>query len=105
MNPKLVIPHAPRAELGNPSAWQKLLATPERFSSKISHPARAKSWRPGSLHPNLSWTHYRTLLRVDIDSLIEADKTFTALLGKDPASRYQFIMESANQVGSEELDV
>ena len=47
----------------------------------------------------------RTLLRVDIDSLIEADKTFTALLGKDPASRYQFIMESANQVESEELDV
>ena len=47
----------------------------------------------------------RTLLRVDIDSLIEADKTFTALLGKDPASRYQFIMESANQVEAEELDV
>ena len=47
----------------------------------------------------------RTLLRVDIDSIIEADRTFTALLGKDPASRYQFIMESANQVDSEELDV
>jgi DNA gyrase/topoisomerase IV subunit B len=47
----------------------------------------------------------RTLLRVDIDSIIEADKTFSALLGKDPASRYHFIMESANQVDSEELDV
>ena len=47
----------------------------------------------------------RTLLRVDIDSIIEADKTFTALLGKDPASRYSFIMESANQVDTEELDV
>jgi DNA gyrase subunit B len=47
----------------------------------------------------------RTLLRVDIESIIEADKTFTALLGKDPASRYSFIMESANQVESEELDV
>jgi predicted nuclease of restriction endonuclease-like (RecB) superfamily len=23
------------------------------------------SWGPGRLHPNLSWTHYRTLLRVD----------------------------------------
>ena len=22
-------------------------------------------WRPGMLHPNLSWTHYRTLLRVE----------------------------------------
>ncbi|HSB78638.1 MAG TPA: PDDEXK nuclease domain-containing protein [Candidatus Methylomirabilis sp.] len=26
---------------------------------------RSESWRPGVLHPNLSWTHYRTLLRVD----------------------------------------
>ncbi len=24
-----------------------------------------RSWQPGQLHPNLSWTHYRTLLRVD----------------------------------------
>lgn len=47
----------------------------------------------------------RTLLRVDIDSLIEADKTFTALLGRDPSTRYQFIMESASQVDTEELDV
>ena len=27
--------------------------------------ARRASWQPGQLHPNLSWTHYRTLLRVD----------------------------------------
>jgi predicted nuclease of restriction endonuclease-like (RecB) superfamily len=27
--------------------------------------APGKSWAPGQLHPNLSWTHYRTLLRVD----------------------------------------
>jgi predicted nuclease of restriction endonuclease-like (RecB) superfamily len=26
---------------------------------------RGESWKPGMLHPNLSWTHYRTLLRVD----------------------------------------
>jgi predicted nuclease of restriction endonuclease-like (RecB) superfamily len=24
-----------------------------------------KNWKPGYLHPHLSWTHYRTLLRVD----------------------------------------
>src|ERR1019366_7043437 len=47
----------------------------------------------------------RTLLRVTIESLIETDKTFSELLGKDPASRYRFIMESANQVDAEELDV
>jgi DNA gyrase/topoisomerase IV subunit B len=47
----------------------------------------------------------RTLLRVSIDSLLEADKTFGELLGKDPAARYRFIMDSATQVGAEDLDV
>ena len=31
----------------------------------IPHAARMESWTPGQLHPNLSWTHYRTLLRVE----------------------------------------
>jgi predicted nuclease of restriction endonuclease-like (RecB) superfamily len=31
----------------------------------IPHAVRMESWTPGQLHPNLSWTHYRTLLRVD----------------------------------------
>lgn len=41
---------------------RKLLASKEL---EISHAPRDKSWQPGLLHPNLSWTHYRTLLRVD----------------------------------------
>src|SRR3990170_2014915 len=32
---------------------------------EIGDAARSQSWKPGRLHPNLSWTHYRTLLRVD----------------------------------------
>ncbi len=47
----------------------------------------------------------RTLLKVHIDSNLEADKTFVELLGKDPSARYHFIMEAAPQVGAEELDV
>jgi DNA gyrase subunit B len=47
----------------------------------------------------------RKLLRVTIESIIETDKTFSDLLGKDPSTRYKFIMESASQVGTEELDV
>ena len=35
-----------------------------RRKSFMPH-ARGESWTPGQLHPNLSWTHYRTLLRVD----------------------------------------
>jgi DNA gyrase subunit B len=45
----------------------------------------------------------RTLLRVDIESLLEADQTFTQLLGKDPAERYRIIMNEANLV--DDLDV
>ena len=31
------------------------------------HTPRGESadWKPGALHPNLAWTHYRTLLRID----------------------------------------
>ena len=32
---------------------------------EIGDALRSQSWQPGQLHPNLSWTHYRTLLRVD----------------------------------------
>jgi len=37
----------------------------------------------------------RTLLRVDIESHVEADKTFNQLLGKDAGERYRVIMEEA----------
>jgi predicted nuclease of restriction endonuclease-like (RecB) superfamily len=30
----------------------------------IQHALRGESWKPGQLNPNLSWTHYRTLLKV-----------------------------------------
>jgi len=33
--------------------------------AQISDAARREIWSPGLLHPGLSWTHYRTLLRVD----------------------------------------
>jgi predicted nuclease of restriction endonuclease-like (RecB) superfamily len=32
---------------------------------EVLYAPRGESWQPGILHPNLSWTHYRTLLRVD----------------------------------------
>jgi DNA gyrase/topoisomerase IV subunit B len=48
---------------------------------------------------------HRTLLRVSIESNLEADKTFVDLLGKDPAQRYRFIMDSAALAVAEELDV
>src|SRR5262249_30835836 len=47
----------------------------------------------------------RTLFQVHIDSNLDADKTFVELLGKDPAQRYRFIMDSAALAVAEELDV
>lgn len=41
---------------------------------------------------------YRTLLAIDIESLVEADQTISQLLGKDPAERYRIIMEEARLV-------
>jgi DNA gyrase/topoisomerase IV subunit B len=47
----------------------------------------------------------RTLLKVNIESNLEADQTFVVLLGKDPGLRYKFIMDSAALAVAEELDV
>src|SRR5262245_31553101 len=47
----------------------------------------------------------RTLLKVEIDSLLETDKTFVDLLGKDPAQRQRFVMDKAVEVAAEEVDV
>ena len=47
----------------------------------------------------------RTLLKVEIDSLLDADRTFADLLGNDPKKRAQFILEQAVRADVEELDV
>lgn len=45
----------------------------------------------------------RVLLRVDIESAVEADAIFSQLLGKDPAERYRVIMEEAAEVDDIDL--
>jgi DNA gyrase/topoisomerase IV subunit B len=47
----------------------------------------------------------RTLLKVQIDSNLEADKVFVELLGKDAAERQRIVMEKAALVEVEDLDV
>lgn len=70
--PELVIPHALRAESANHRSQEILHALRGDWNDTVSmplpvipHAVSAKSWKPGRLHPNLSWTHYRTLLRVE----------------------------------------
>jgi len=46
--------HAPRDKLASAHTLPEILYAPRQIS-----------WQPGQRHPNLCWTHYRTLLRVD----------------------------------------
>ena len=45
----------------------------------------------------------RMLLRVSVESQLDADKTFVNLLGKDASQRYEFIMNSAGL--ADDLDI
>ncbi len=47
----------------------------------------------------------RRALRVMIAGELEADRVFSELMGKDPAARYQFIMEKAPAADAVELDL
>jgi predicted nuclease of restriction endonuclease-like (RecB) superfamily len=56
--------HALRGELdGN----EKIHAVRGESIAAIRHQVDDESWKPGRLNPNLSWTHYRTLLKVKHD--------------------------------------
>jgi hypothetical protein len=62
----LPILHALRGESGReiPHALNRKTVAGDA-SAIIGYAVCSESWHPGQLHPNLSWTHYRTLLRVD----------------------------------------
>jgi DNA gyrase/topoisomerase IV subunit B len=47
----------------------------------------------------------RTLLRVKIEQILETDKAFVDLLGKDASQRQRFVMEKADKVTLEDVDV
>lgn len=64
--PKLITSEIPHALRGKSDTASRKLTLPTVSSIlEIRHTASDQSWKPGLLHPNLSWTHYRTLLRVD----------------------------------------
>lgn len=59
---------AVRAESGDRTSRGSSPYAPRSDSAKvprIRYAPRTNSWSPGCLSPNLSWTHYRRLLRVD----------------------------------------
>jgi DNA gyrase/topoisomerase IV subunit B len=102
-----------RVKAGKENLWARDERHLEEILSKLKANAKPEVMRfkglgemmPKELAETTLDPDTRTLLRVSIDSNLAADKTFEELLGKDPAARFRFIMESATQVGTEELDV
>ena len=47
----------------------------------------------------------RTRLKVEIDSLLETDRTFVDLLGKDPGQRQNFVLKRSVEEALDEMDV
>jgi DNA gyrase/topoisomerase IV subunit B len=60
---------------------------------------------PGVLAETTLKLSNRTLLKVTIDSLVDTDRVFVDLLGKDAAQRQKFVMDRAGEVTLDEVDV
>ncbi len=80
-----------------------LASLPENRKPVISRFKGLGEMTPKQLRDTTLDPKTRTLLRVDIESPLDADKTFQQLLGKDPSQRYDAIMQDAGLV--DELDV
>ena len=102
-----------RIDVGKETYWAKDDADKERILSGLRTTAKPDITRFKGLGEmpfrTLATTTLdpksRTILKVHIDELIEANNTFVDLLGKDAEPRYQFIMEKADQAAMEDLDV
>jgi DNA gyrase/topoisomerase IV subunit B len=102
-----------RINVGKETYWAQDDADKEKILTGLRANARPEITRfkglgempPETLARTTMDARFRSLLRVTIDSSLEADKTFVELLGKDPASRYKFIIDHAVQAEVEDLDV
>lgn len=62
--PNLVKAHAPRALFPQPDRGPISRALSAQSAQAVLT-ASSGMWKPGTIHPSLSWTHYRRLLRVN----------------------------------------
>lgn len=100
-----------RLQIGNVTRYAKddvdkeeiLAALPENRKVEIFRFKGLGEMTAGQLKETTLDPKLRTLLRVDIESLVDADQTFSQLLGKDASERYRIIMSEANLV--DDLDV
>jgi DNA gyrase/topoisomerase IV subunit B len=102
-----------RIDVGKDTFWAKDDADKERILAGLRANAKPDITRFKGLgempFKTLAQTtldaRTRTLLKVEVSEVLDAQNTFRDLLGKDAAPRYKFIMEKADQAAAEELDV
>ena len=102
-----------RVDVGKETFWARDDAHKEEILAKLRANAKPEVSRfkglgemdPKVLKETTLDPRVRTLLKVEIDSNLEADKVFVDLLGKDPQQRYRFIMDHSKLAVAEELDV
>jgi DNA gyrase subunit B len=102
-----------RIDVGKETHWARDDAHKEELLASLRGNAKPEITRfkglgempPATLAATTLDVRQRTLLKVSIDSNLDADKTFVLLLGRDPSERYRFIMDSAALAVAEELDV
>ena len=88
--------------LGHRAVWLNFTLQPGAGSCQLSgYPTvDAEVLAETTLNPRT-----RTLLKVQIDSNLEADKVFVNLLGKDAGERQRLVMEKAALIDADDLDV
>jgi DNA gyrase subunit B len=102
-----------RIEVGKETFWARDDAHKDEILGKLKATAKPEVGRfkglgemdAKELKETTLDARHRTLLQVEIDSNLETDKTLVELLGKDPAQRAVFIMESSEFATAEDLDV
>ncbi len=106
----LAVPPLYRIDIGKQTYWAADDADRDRILKQHGN-GKADITRfkgLGEMMPKTLWEttldpKTRRLLRVEIDDQLETDRTMSDLMGKDPAARFRFIMERAEE--AEELDV
>ena len=102
-----------RIDVGKETHWARDDAHKEEILARLKGNAKPEITRfkglgemmPRVLADTTLDPKKRKLLQVTIDSNLEAHDAFRELLGKEPAHRYKFIMEKADQAIAEDLDV
>jgi DNA gyrase/topoisomerase IV subunit B len=102
-----------RIDVGKETFWARDDNHKEEIISKLRANANYEITRfkglgemnPETLKQTTLDARYRTLLKVEIDNPLKADETFDHLLGKDASHRYREIMNNADKVAADEIDV